>query len=93
MVGIPVAAYTGPPRGLTKQKTQHLEFFEVFATFTGSDTYYTVGNRVAPPTIDASTVVVGLGVGNAMKITITINSGAATSWVTYDAVEFGIPND
>ena len=70
-----------------------MEFFEVFATFTGSDTYYTVSNRVAPPTIDASTVVVGLGEGNVMKITATINSGAGTSWVTYDAVEFGIPND
>jgi hypothetical protein len=70
-----------------------MEFFEVFATFTGSDTYYTVSNRVAPPTIDASTVVVGLGAGNTMKITVTINSGAGTSWVTYDAVEFGIPND
>ncbi|CAB4138239.1 hypothetical protein UFOVP328_432, partial [uncultured Caudovirales phage] len=69
------------------------EMFEVFATFTGSDTYYTVSNRVAPPTIDASTVVVGLGEGNVMKITVTINSGAGTSWVTYDAVEFGIPND
>lgn len=69
------------------------EFFEVFATYTGSDTYYTVGNRVSPPTIDASTVVVGLTGTPAMKITVTINSGAATSWVTYDAVEFGIAVD
>ena len=70
-----------------------MEFFEVFATSTAADTYYTVSNRVAPPTIDASTVVVGLGEGNVMKITVTINSGAGTSWATYDAVEFGIPND
>ena len=97
----PTVVYTANSVDTTSMKVtmqiQHvglgMEFFEVFATFTGSDTYYTVGNRVAPPTIDASTVVVGLGVGNAMKITITINSGAATSWVTYDAVEFGIPND
>lgn len=70
-----------------------MEFFEVFATFTGADTYFTVGNRVSPSTIAPSTVVVGLGVGNAMKITVTINSGATTSWVTYDAVEFGIAVD
>jgi hypothetical protein len=70
------------------------EFFEVFATYKGSvDTWYTVSNRVAPPTIDASTVVVDLNGSNTMQITVTIESGAATSWVTYDAVEFGIPVD
>jgi hypothetical protein len=28
-----------------------------------------------------------------MDITVTINSGAANSWVTYDATEFGIAVD
>jgi hypothetical protein len=71
-----------------------MELFDVYATFVGStDTYYTVSNRVAPPTINASTVVVDLNGSNQMQITVTINSGAATSWVTYDAVEFGIPQD
>jgi hypothetical protein len=70
-----------------------LEVFEVMATYTGADTYYTVSNRVAPPTIAISTVLVDLNIGNTMQITVTINSGATTSWVTYDAVEFGIPND
>ena len=97
----PTIVYTATNVDTTSMKVtmqiQHaglgMEFFEVFATFTGSDTYYTVGNRVAPPTIDASTVVVGLTGSNSMKITVTINSGAATSWVTYDATEFGIAVD
>jgi hypothetical protein len=97
----PTIVYTATNVDTTSMKVtmqiQHtglgMEFFEVFATFTGADTYYTVGNRVAPPTIDASTVVVGLTGSNAMKITVTINSGAATSWVTYDATEFGIAVD
>jgi len=97
----PTVVYTATDVNTTSMKVtmqiQHaglgMEFFEVFATFTGADTYFSVGNRVSPPTIDASTVVVGLGVGNAMKITVTINSGATTSWVTYDAVEFGIAVD
>jgi hypothetical protein len=70
-----------------------MEFFEVFATYTGADTYYTVSNRVSPTTIAASTVAVDLNISNTMQITVTVNSGATTSWVTYDAVEFGIPND
>ena len=70
-----------------------MELLDVFATYTGSDTFYTVSNRVAPPTVDASTLVVDLNVDNVMQVTVTINSGATTSWVTYDTVEFGIPND
>ena len=97
----PTIVYTATNVDTTSMKVaiqiQHtglgFEFFEVFATFTGSDTYYTVGSRVAPPTIDPSTVVVGLTGTPAMKITVTINSGAATSWVTYDATEFGIAVD
>ena len=98
----PTVVYTATDVNTTSMKVtmqiQHtglgFEFFEVFATYTGStDAWYTVSNRVAPPTIDASTVVVDLNGSNTMQITVTINSGAATSWVTYDAVEFGIPND
>ena len=97
----PTVVYTAVNNATTSMKVtmqiQHtglgMELFEVFATITGSDTYYSVNNRVAPPTIADSTVVVGLGPLNAMKITVTINSGAAFSWVTYDAVEFGIPQD
>ena len=98
----PTVVYTATNVNTTSMKVtmqiQHtglgFEFFEVFATYTGSvDTWYTVSNRVAPPTIDASTVVVDLNGSNTMQITVTINSGAATSWVTYDAVEFGIPVD
>ena len=98
----PTVVYTATDVNTTSMKVtmqvQHsglgMEFFEVMATYVGStDTYYTVSNRVAPPTIDASTVVVDLNGSNTMQITVTINSGAATSWVTYDAVEFGIPND
>ena len=70
-----------------------MELLDVYATFTGADTFYTVSNRVAPPTIDNSTVVVNLNGSNEMQITVTINSGASASWVTYDSTEFGIPND
>jgi hypothetical protein len=69
------------------------EFFDVFATSTGGNTFYTVSNRVQPPTIDNSTVVVDLNGSNIMEITVTINSGAANCWVTYDATEFGIAVD
>jgi len=96
----PTVVYTAANPQTTSMKVtvqvQHqgfsMEFFDVSATKAGADTYYTVSNRVAPPTIAASTVVVDLN-GSTMQITVTVNSGAATSWVTYDAVEFGIPND
>ena len=97
----PTVVYTATNVYTTSMKVimqiQHqslgMEFFEVNATYSNPDTYYTVSNRLAPPTIDASTVVVNLNGSNTMEITVTINSGAATSWVTYDAVEFGIPQD
>jgi len=97
----PTIVYTATDSNTTSMKVtmqiQHsgtgIEFFEVFATESANNTYYTVSNRVAPPALDASTVVVGLNGSNEMQITVTINSGAATSWVTYDAVEFGIPQD
>jgi len=96
----PTVVYTATNALTTSMKVtfqvQHgglgMEFFDVSATYTGVDTYYTVSNRVAQPNIAASTVVVDLN-GSTMQITITINSAAVTSWVTYDAVEFGIPND
>jgi hypothetical protein len=69
------------------------EFFDVSATSSGADTYYTVSNRLHPPGITDSTVVVDLNGSNFMDITVTINSGAANSWVTYDATEFGIAVD
>ena len=97
----PTVVYTATNVYTTSMKVtiqiQHqslgMEFFEVNATYSNPDTYYTMSNRLAPPTIDASDVVVNLNGSNTMEITVTINSGAATSWVTYDAVEFGIPQD
>jgi hypothetical protein len=93
--------YTASSSDITSMKVttqiQHqnlgMEFFEVFATESGNNTYYTVNNRLAPPGITASTVLVDINGSNEMQITVTITSGAATSWVTYDAVEFGIPQD
>jgi len=97
----PTVVYTATDNTITSMKVtiqiqhsgQGFEFFEVYATSAGGDTYYTVSNRVQPPTIDNSTVVVDLNGSNAMEITVTINSGAANSWVTYDATEFGISID
>lgn len=70
-----------------------MEFFEVYATQSSNNTYYTVSNRLQPPTISNSTVLVDLNGSNEMQITVTVNSGATTSWVTYDSTEFGIPQD
>lgn len=97
----PTVVYTATSIDTTSMKVtmqiQHtglgFEFFDVSATSTGGDTFYTVSNRVQPPTIDNSTVVVDLNGSNIMEITVTINSGAANSWVTYDATEFGIAVD
>jgi hypothetical protein len=97
----PTVVYTATSVDTTSMKVtmqiQHtglgFEFFDVSATSTGGNTYYTVSNRVQPPTIDNSTVVVDLNGSNFMDITVTINSGAANSWVTYDATEFGIAVD
>jgi len=97
----PTVVYTATSVDTTSMKVtmqiQHIglgfEFFDVSATSTGGDTFYTVSNRVQPPTIDNSTVVVDLNGSNIMEITVTINSGAANSWVTYDATEFGIAVD
>jgi filamentous hemagglutinin len=97
----PTVVYTATSVDTTSMKVtmqiQHsglgFEFFDVSATSTGGNTYYTVSNRVQPPTISNSTVVVDLNGSNFMDITVTINSGAANSWVTYDATEFGIAVD
>jgi len=99
--GTPTVVYTVSSNNITSMKVtmqiQHtglgMELFDVYATYAGADTFYTVSNRVAPPTIDESGVVVDLNGSNQMQITVEINSGAATSWVTYDSTEFGIPND
>jgi hypothetical protein len=97
----PTVVYTATSVDTTSMKVtmqiQHsglgFEFFDVSATSTDGNTFYTVSNRVQPPTIDNSTVVVDLNGSNTMDITVTINSGAANSWVTYDATEFGISVD
>lgn len=97
----PTVVYSATDNSITSMKVtmqiQHtglgFEFFDVSATSSGADTYYTVSNRLHPPGITDSTVVVDLDDSNAMEITVTINSGAANSWVTYDATEFGIAVD
>ena len=97
----PTVVYTATSVDTTSMKVtmqiQHtglgFEFFEVAATSSGFNTYYTVSNRLHPPGITDSTVVVDLNGSNIMEITVTINSGAANSWVTYDATEFGIAVD
>ena len=97
----PTVIYTASDSIVTSMKVtvqiQHLslgfEFFDVSATEFGGDTYYTVSNRLHPPGITDSTVEVDLNGSNEMEITVTINSGAETSWVTYDATEFGIAVD
>jgi hypothetical protein len=97
----PTVVYSATDNSITSMKVtmqiQHtglgFEFFDVSATSSGADTYYTVSNRLHPPGITDSTVVVDLDGSNAMEITVTINSGAANSWVTYDATEFGIAVD
>jgi hypothetical protein len=97
----PNVVYTASSSNITSMKVtmqiQHsglgMELFDIYATLAGPDTFYTVSNRVAPPTIDNSFILVSLNGSNEMQITVTIYSGAPTSWVTYDSTEFGIPQD
>lgn len=71
------------------------EIFEVIAsTDQSGNVFYTVSNRVQPPTIAYSTISVDyVSPGQPLAITLTINSGASDAFIRYDATEFGIPND
>jgi hypothetical protein len=69
------------------------EMFEVVGTRTGSNTYYSVTNRLKPPAITDTTVLVEINGNDVISVILTINSGAETAWVTYDATEFGIAVD
>ena len=97
----PTVVYTATNAQTTSMKVavqvQHaglgFEMFDVSATYTGSDTYYSVSNRLNPPTITDTTVLVDLNGSGVMQITLTINSGANPAYITYDATEFGIPQD
>jgi hypothetical protein len=97
----PTVVYTATDFSINSMKVtiqiQHqnlgFEMFDVNATKSGANTYYTVTNRLQPPTIDNTSATVGLNGSSAMQITLTVNSGAANSWVTYDSTEFGIPVD
>ncbi len=70
---------------------QGFEFFDVVATSVDVNTYYTVNNRVGPIAITETDVLVDFNGDSQLQVTLTINSGASTSLVTYDSVEFGIP--
>lgn len=97
----PTVAYTATNASIVSLKNtmmiQHggagFEIFDVIATKTGSDVYYSVTNRVKPPAITDTTVLVDQDGSNVLRITLTLTSGVATAWVTYDATEFGLPND
>jgi hypothetical protein len=97
----PTVVYTATSSAITSMKVtvqvQHsgfrIEMFDVSATYTGNDTYYSVSNRLKPPTITDTTVLVNLNGSGVMQITLTINSGSKPAWITYDATEFGIPQD
>jgi len=97
----PTVVYTATSSAITSMKVtvqvQHsgfrIEMFDVSATYTGSDTYYSVSNRLKPPTITDTTVLVNLNGSGVMQITLTINSGSKPAYITYDATEFGIPQD
>jgi hypothetical protein len=98
----PTIVYTARPGSLSLKSTivvQHaglgLEMFDVYAVGAGADVIYSVSNRLnATGEADTTAVVDWYGSGPfALAITLTVNSGATTSWVTYDSTEFGIPND
>jgi hypothetical protein len=69
------------------------EIFDVTASRAGTDVYHTVSNRVAPPSLTATTVLVDVDANGILQITLTLTSGASDAWVTYSATEFGTPND
>jgi hypothetical protein len=70
-----------------------LEMFDVSALAAGASTLYSVSNRLNGTAQPDTTVIVDYNGSNQIQITLTVNSGATTAWVTYDTTEFGMPND
>jgi len=68
------------------------EMFDVSAVAAGANIMYSISNRINA-TGQADTTAVVEYMGSQLVITLTVNSGATTSWVTYDSTEFGIAFD
>ena len=66
------------------------EMFDMAASrdLTGN-VYYTVTNRVKPPTITDTTAIIDLNGSNVMQVTFTLNSSSLSAFVKYDTTEFG----
>lgn len=95
----PTVVYFAAAGSLTLKTTivvQHqgagLEMFDVSAVAAGANVIYSVSNRLNATGGPDTTAVVDYS-GPVLAITLTVNTGATTSWVTYDSTEFGIPVD
>jgi hypothetical protein len=97
----PTVVYTASSNQIATLKNtlnvQHsnggIEIFDVTVSRAGNDIYYSVSNRVAPPSITETTVLVDNNIDGILQITLTLTSGSSDAWVTYNATEFGVPND
>jgi hypothetical protein len=89
-------ASTGTQTIKTTLVVQHIslgfEMFDVSALGAGANVLYSVSNRLNSTGQPNTTAVVDWS-GGVLAITLTVNSGATTSYVTYDSTEFGIAND
>jgi hypothetical protein len=71
------------------------EMFDISAMAAGASVMYSVSNRLngtGQPDTTVSVDYIGGGPVS-LAITLTVNSGATTSWVTYDSTEFGYQVD
>ena len=71
------------------------EMFDISAISAGANVLYSVSNRLNGTGQPDTTVSVDYAGGGPvyLAVTLTVNSGATTSWVTYDSTEFGYQVD
>jgi hypothetical protein len=97
----PTVAYTASNNQITSLKTTfsllHVglgrEMFDVSALAAGADVMYSVSNRLNGTGQPDTTVSVNYDGSSRLAVTFTVNSGAFTTWVTYDSTEFGSQAD
>jgi hypothetical protein len=70
-----------------------IEMFDISAISAGANVMYSVSNRLNATGEPDTTVSVDYDGSSRLVVTLTVNSGTATSWVTYDSTEFGYQVD
>jgi hypothetical protein len=97
----PTVVYTASSNGINSLKITismthsalGQEMFDISAMAAGANVMYSVSNRLNGTGQPDTSVSVDYDGSNRLAITLTVNSGATTSWVTYDSTEFGFQVD